>query len=513
MTNDRLRQPRTLCCAPAGRCGMATLRRQSGGDNEMAALPGRPLHAGRSGSRAVEPRRARLPERAALVMTAVAASLLAACSPLPRPDASAPDIAALAETNDWPALMAARRTVAGSSAQPLLETRLAAARLDETATRRWADNVLRTGSASERSAALSALAGVEFARGGYARAAATADRWIASLEEDGASDGLLGARQLRSTALLLASAPQQRIDAAKDGAAPLWRDKVGLVRAPAQIGDVRIEAVLDTGANLSVIRRSLAKRLGIRFIAGTAAVGSSTVESVDIEVAVADRMAFAGATLHDVAFIVLNDDALSFPVPGGYDIDAIIGFPVFLALERIAFRPDRFEWGNSLPASGSIPLFANGSDLYIETLVDGRPVALHLDTGAARTELTAWFARRFSAYRANALAERSVSGAGGTAVGTVAKVPALEVRIGDWAACARDVDLALGDPTGIADHHLGRLGQDIVGQAGWFRLDLGQMRADIGGDRDGARRIARRGCRTAAPDGSNYPSGSPMPER
>lgn len=418
--------------------------------------------------------------RIARSLAALGAIALAGCATLPTTAGSSADIAALGNANDWPALLAARASLSDPGWQAALKVQLAAARLDNNAARIIAEQSLsrKDLGAAQRTHILSSLAGVAFARGDYAYAAETADRWLVELAHTKTEKRVEAARQLSSTAQLLSAAPPQRIESAGHGAAALWRDKVGLVRARAHVGEMPIEAVLDTGANLSVIRRSLAERLGLRFVDGKAAVGSSTVANLDIRIAIADRLEFAGATLHHVAFIVLDDDALTFPVPGGYAIDAIIGFPVFLALKRFAFTPDTFSWGSSVAAGGRANLFANGSDLYLELLVDGKKAAFHLDTGAAHTELTGRFAERYPDYRSERLTERSVSGAGGTSTDKVVKLEQLTVQIGDWKACVHDIDLALGEPTGVADDHLGRLGQDVIGQAGAFRIDLEAMKAD-----------------------------------
>lgn len=418
--------------------------------------------------------------RIARSLAALGALALAGCATLPTAADSSTDIAALGDANDWPALLAARTSLSDPRWQAALKVQLAAARLDNSAARIIAEQSLsRTDlAAAQRTHILSSLAGVAFARGDYAFAAETADRWLVELGHSKTEKGVEAARQLGSTARLLSAAPPQGIESLGHGTAPLWRDKVGLVRARAHVGEMPIEAVLDTGANLSVIRRSLAERLGLRFVDGKAAVGSSTVANLDIRIAIADRVEFAGATLHHVAFIVLDDDALTFPVPGGYAIDAIIGFPVFLALKRFAFTPETFSWGSTIAAGGRASLFANGSDLYLELLVDGKKAAFHLDTGAAHTELTGRFAKRYPEYRNERLTERSVSGAGGTSTDKVVKLEQLMVQIGDWKACVHDIDLALGEPTGVADDHLGRLGQDVIGQASAFRIDLETMKAD-----------------------------------
>ena len=46
-----------------------------------------------------------------------------------------------------------------------------------------------------------------------------------------------------------------------------------------------------------------------------------------MRIGVADRLEIAGTVLRNVPFLIIDDEHLTFPLPGGYDIRAIIGLP------------------------------------------------------------------------------------------------------------------------------------------------------------------------------------------
>ncbi|TCP87527.1 aspartyl protease [Sphingomonas sp. PP-CE-1A-559] len=197
-------------------------------------------------------------------------------------------------------------------------------------------------------------------------------------------------------ASLLAKQPHQAVAGGMPASISTMRDKAGLVRAAVVISGLTQNAILDTGANLSVMSASAAKRLGLRIRDGAGRIASPSSGQIVTRVAVADRLIIAGVELAHVAFLVMDDAQLGFPIAGGYQINAILGFPVFRALGRVRFdRAGGFAVGRSTgPALAGDTLRANGNDLYVLANVDKVPVPLHLDTGAASSGLTSLFANR-----------------------------------------------------------------------------------------------------------------------
>lgn len=195
------------------------------------------------------------------------------------------------------------------------------------------------------------------------------------------------------------------------------------------------EAVLDSGANLSVVSATLAARLGLRRL-GKASVGSSSRAVIGVEVAVAYLLEIAGLVLEHVAFLVVEDAQLDMPLPGGYRIDAIIGFPVFRAMGRVRFNHD----GTLLPEPGkgepvvAPNLFLAGSDLLVDGRVNGIRASLHLDSGGNTSSL----ARSFLVAHPEALqglkkSKQRVGGAGGVSERAVVLGSDVKVGVGDRA--------------------------------------------------------------------------------
>jgi hypothetical protein len=118
---------------------------------------------------------------------------------------------------------------------------------------------------------------------------------------------------------------------------------LGLITTELTVNGVRSEWILDTGANESVISRSLASQLHLPTLPGVAHTsGGVTGIENELHVALLPKLPLGGVTTHNVVLMVLDDANLTIPNGNGgsYRIAGIIGFPVLRALGRITFHHD-----------------------------------------------------------------------------------------------------------------------------------------------------------------------------
>ena len=237
--------------------------------------------------------------------------------------------------------------------------------------------------------------------------------------------------------------------------------------------------LFDTGANLSVLSASTAERLGVATIEGNLEVGNGVATTVPVRVGIADRVEIAGTILRNVAFLIIDDDQLTFP--GGYSIQAIVGLPVMRPLGRITAEvAGRLVVSPSAGRGGEPNLHANVNDIYVDALIDGDPVAMHVDTGATQTKLSALYAaahperiaglRRGNARTASAGGRRESQiaaweGAPLTLAGRNATMPVLPVS------------LPAEGPTPTS---YGTIGSDLLGRFESYTIDFGAMRLELG---------------------------------
>lgn len=386
------------------------------------------------------------------------------------------------EAGDIAALQRARNSVADPRVRAVVDSRLAAARLDLRGTRAALKRVAWRGlPARWRAIALATRAAAAFAQGDYAAADEDCRAWLELPQGSDPVHQRSDVEQMHAIAAELAAAPRQTVERRSPGTAATTRDKASLLRTYATIAGVRQEVVVDTGANLSVLTVSTARALGLRIVGGSS-VRSSTRGAVGVRLAVADRLQIAGTSLRDVAFLVLEDSDLRLPLPGGYEIPAIIGFPVLKALRRVTFTAGALATGRGGGGRGEASnMVASGSDLFVRARINGAEVPLHLDSGASRTSLGPRFAADHPGLVAG-LAKRSsrLAGAGGAVENIVSVLVNADVEVGGVVIRLPAMDVATAAPAG----NFGTLGQDLLRSKESYTIDFERMTLVLGATRD-----------------------------
>lgn len=206
----------------------------------------------------------------------------------------------------------------------------------------------------------------------------------------------LGYQQSMTFAHALARVKPMRLVRETPGALPITDENKGMIRVPVRINGHRLGAMVDTGANMSAISASVAKRVGIQMLSQSASIGSATERTVAVRLGLAKRLRIGNAILENVVFIVLPDSELS--LPPSYRIGAFVGLPVLMALGRLEFvnsGAPRLLYGVSRgkaanEAEANPNMLLSGLEPLVLVRVPGacHPVLMKLDTGSNRTYFT-----------------------------------------------------------------------------------------------------------------------------
>jgi predicted aspartyl protease len=382
-----------------------------------------------------------------------------------------------------------QRALADRTTRPevrvLLDAGLAASRYDPAAGR---DPALRRmaegGDPALRRVALRILTGTTFAQGDYEAAARYGRILAEALAMAGEAEEASATDQVWRLAALLAPHGQPRVEGpVRAATVPARADRVGLTRIDFKVNGTAQDAVVDTGANLSVLSAATARRMGVTILEGETPVSNGVEGTVATRIGVAARIEIAGTVLVNVPFLIIDDANLTFPqVPGGYDIRAIIGLPELRALGRVRLeRAGRFtvlppvERGRPAPAN----MHASANDLFVDLEVEGRPLPLHFDTGANQTQLSALYAASQPARLAALQTQNShMSSAGGTRQSRTALWPEAPLALaGRGFAMPLQVMLP-GD--GPPPRFNGVLGADVLRRFESYTIDFARMRLSLG---------------------------------
>jgi|SRR5271157_2473890 len=248
---------------------------------------------------------------------------------------------------------------------------------------------------------------------------------------------------------------------------------------PISINGVQAAYWFDTGADVSVLSESEAKRFGLRVLAAPIKEGDVTGTQIDSRVAVADELSIGSIRLRHVAFLVISDDQPPFnqSPPGSR---GLVGIPVLLALQRFVWGEDRkFEIG-SKPSNKLVPhadLCFDGQHPVVQIQFENRSLALTLDTGATNTDLYPPFAAAFpELIRASAKTETyKMEGVGGAKNMDAAVLPSLHFSIGGYPVVLSPAGVLLRPTIELSKFFYGNLGIDILQQAHKTTFDFRAM--------------------------------------
>ena len=280
---------------------------------------------------------------------------------------------------------------------------------------------------------------------------------------------------------LLRQAPAQSTTIAGPFTLDENRTASGLLEVPVRAPNFSDHWILDTGANLSAVTRTVAMQLGLTLSAGTSTAQGSGGFSVRVHTAIVPKLQIGRATIRNLPVLVFEDYDLSFPqLP--YQIRGSIGFPVLQALGKITFHADgRFAVHERLSHAQSVPakLYLDGFTVLVETEIGGKQHLLTLDTGATGTFLSReYYEAHKHEFGAQEPRELELIGAGGSTIIRSYILPDVTLNIGGRGVELHDV-CVLTEPTGVPAEFSGNLGQSAVGLFSSYTLDFRNMTVSV----------------------------------
>ncbi len=264
----------------------------------------------------------------------------------------------------------------------------------------------------------------------------------------------------------LENVPAQQIFKNEDASFPMATDKVGLFNIDVSMNNTTANFIFDTGANISVIKKSLVDELGLTYIESDFFVTAFTGKKVDSDLAVADELMIGDLVFKNVVFLVLNDEDVSFPQIDYY-INGIIGFPVIEAMEEIRISKDNTIFTPKIPVDYNQGNFAlDGLTPIIAVRYKGDTLSFGFDTGARSTSLYAPFYRKYEKEVENNYAEQTFESgsAGGTAAFQGYLLDSISLTIGPSKAKLENVQLHKENIKADINNFYGNLGQDFIKQ-------------------------------------------------
>lgn len=192
----------------------------------------------------------------------------------------------------------------------------------------------------------------------------------------------------------LENSGKQQIHRPVDVKIQLSRDKAKLANVPVTVSGKTKNFIFDTGANFSVIQRSVALEMNCEIIPVQFDVSAITGAKVKSDLAVVKELLIGDpegsgqvVKCENVVFLVFDDKDLTFS-EADYAIQGIIGFPVIRNLEEIHITKDD---ALIIPKTPELytqsNMILNGFVPVVQVIHEQDTLQFSFDTGAAQTSL------------------------------------------------------------------------------------------------------------------------------
>jgi predicted aspartyl protease len=240
---------------------------------------------------------------------------------------------------------------------------------------------------------------------------------------------------------------------------------------PVSVNGQNARLALDTGAGISIITESEARRLGLTNLATQLEFTWFAGAKSKQHIAVAKRVAIGNFEFHDVAFGVIADEDLA---RFSRQIHGAIGLSLLLAIETIRWSRDgELELGFPSSPAGESNLCFDNFATVARIEFQQRKIYAVFDTGNPCSKWWPPLSRDFPKLINQSSGKKSIANTGGnTADVQAAIIPQLPLRIGGFEVTQNDAPVLQAQTSANSAYYHGNLGFDLLRQARRVTLDF-----------------------------------------
>lgn len=264
----------------------------------------------------------------------------------------------------------------------------------------------------------------------------------------------------------LENSGKQQIHRPADVKIQLSRDMAKLANIPVTVSGKTKNFIFDTGANFSVIQRSVALEMNCEIIPVQFDVSAITGAKVKSDLAVVKELLIGDLKCENVVFLVFDDKDLTFSEVN-YSIQGIIGFPVIRNLDEIQItKEDELIIPKTPAIYAESNMILNGFVPVVQVIHGKDTLQFTFDTGAAETALNSAYYTKYKK-KVEKKGKKQIlksGGAGGMVEFEGYLLPKLTIAVGSSKVTLYNIQLRkerVGDASSDSE---GNLGQDFIKQ-------------------------------------------------
>ncbi len=241
--------------------------------------------------------------------------------------------------------------------------------------------------------------------------------------------------------------------------------------APISVNGQTARLALDTGAGISIITESEARRLGLSDLTTQMEFIWFAGAKSKQRIAVAKRVTIGSYEFRDVAFGVVADEDLakfSRQIHGG------IGVPLLTAIENIRWSRDgEMELGFPASPAGETNLCFDGFATVARIEFQRRKIYAVLDTGNPWSKWWPPLSRDFPKLLEQNSGKKMIANTGGNAAEVQsAIIPQLRLRVGGFEVTHHDAPILQARTSANSAYYGGSMGFDLLRQARRVTIDF-----------------------------------------
>lgn len=311
----------------------------------------------------------------------------------------------------------------------------------------------------------------------FREAAATGTYLLRKFKSEYKDDEEKGIRYANLIWQALEKEPVQKIEQPQVDTIPFTRDIAGLINLKVLANETESAFVFDTGAGLSSITESHAKKLGLKILpdSGIYVAGFNNIYN-PVRIGIAPELQFGQVKIYNEPFLVFSDEAFTF-ANGAYKINGIIGFPIAKGLGRIHIESKQLVLEKHRQDDPTlVPNF------FIETLrpilmleYKGKLLPFNFDTGANTSSFSKplFELDSVSLLQVGKYIQATNASAGGATTRRVLEVPSLEMKLNGETIKLINPDIDTENHHVSSDKLYGNIGQDLLRQYKRVVIDFG----------------------------------------
>jgi predicted aspartyl protease len=254
------------------------------------------------------------------------------------------------------------------------------------------------------------------------------------------------------------------------------RNGLGSWNVPVAVNGEAGDWIFDTGANMSTITESEARRMKLVVRETTTYVSGSTGKKNPLRLAIVNNLRFGGSRFDNVVFLVLENQSL-FVAPIKQQINGILGLPVIRALGWVAMSPEGLMRIGAATAAkpGDPNLFFQELTPMMTAAHSGHELQMFLDSGNNTTFLYPSSRQALSTLERSHLTKKKeqMGGAGGSTKRSAEMIPSLTFDILGRQIELKALSLVSKQPSRGMGHRDGVFGADVLARG--FTLDFRAM--------------------------------------